>query len=207
MQDPAATLAQPMDPPERREWQFLNITEPMQSREEEFQKYVKTNASKDYKRRDLKRRTQQYAEAKMRDSAWKAFEPATTPGLRLGGEDASQEASIRDAGGSFVNMIHSPQKGTRRRVPRRLPVNEQHASFWGHDAEVAATQRHLMKNDEGCRQGGRQRGHELIPAERVRPRSYLGAGMIDPFETCQSAGQPKYHELLNHCMYFLVLFL
>jgi hypothetical protein len=33
------------------------------------------------------------------------------------------------------------------------------------------------------------------------PRSILGAGMVDPFETCATGGRKAYFPLINHCQY------
>jgi len=56
-------------PEHGRRWQFLNITEPSQSRREGFQERVRSNAMRDHRRHERIKRTEAFAKAKRSDAA------------------------------------------------------------------------------------------------------------------------------------------
>ena len=130
-----------------RSWQFLNITEPSQSRHEAFQDRVKKNATQRYRQYERQKRVEAFAEAK-----------------RKAGTAIVISSSVEDT-------LPIPPEGS---ASKQKKLHE------------------LQSNEEN-------RVSELVQ----HPRTLLGAGMIDPFETCPTGGNRAYYHLVNHCKYHL----
>jgi len=130
------------EPPEHgRIWQFLNITEPSQSRNEDFQEHVRKQAMREHRRYERVKRTEAFAKAKRKD----------------GGTGMSQ-SSGRDS----------------LAIPTKNNALEQMG------LGVCKAKTHLSRTI-------------------LQPQALLGAGFVDPFNTCPTDGQQGYYYLINHC--------
>lgn len=130
-------------PEHGRRWQFLNITEPSQSRREGFQERVRSNAMRDHRRHERIKRTEAFARAKSSDKA----------------------TEMNQSSGRYSSAIATKGNPMEREALR-----------------VCTAKIHPSRTT-------------------LRPQTHLGAGFVDPFETCPTNGRRDYYYLINHCKY------
>ena len=169
-----------------RKYIFLNITEPDQTRQKEFQISVKKNATNDYRRYQRMKLTQDYRKSKSK---------ASTLTLHILPKDSVTLTATPDAGNNDGHA-HEPYHNAR---PGPCAVLAQ-----GTDPDSTGLRKLLPKKRKmACRSPDKTRhakeGDHPFNVEVYDPSTILSASMEDPFDTCPTDGQQGYYFLINHC--------
>lgn len=178
-----------------KEWKFLNISEPSQSRSWDFQKLVKRNASRDYRRFERIKLTETFAKEK--DAAQNRLEAPHLASDETGGVPDGLDITGDISSGSACKSrarIHS--------VHTFKDLNYSTVSRAGGKQAIDDTEYlDLVKSTSNNSQLTSKR-KDYKRSNRT-PHGILGAGMVDPFDTCPTNGQDAYYYHINH---FIVTF-
>lgn len=196
-------------PPEpRAQWQFVNISSPVQSRDAGFKRLVRGTAMRNHRRNEKRNRVQAFSETTVagRDARVisrmgedRLSPEETAPAL---GAAAGHEFVIRTDGDwwrrelkPLLDVLKAalPPKRANETVPRIASTTEMPPSRSRTDYAVGASQRHPYTRSSG------------IFSTIINPQTYLDTDMGDPFGSYPGSSSPQRQRLMHHCKYLVCL--
>ena len=194
----AAKMSNSSDP-----WQFVNISEPNQSRNQSLRNIVRANATRTVRRRQKQSRTASLDRKPFKPRKGRPRAALMPSGFSQNGDkrkDAHRQATTSQDGPS--DLLIECGKGLtedQSAISPALRPSARCKSITNRSENVCVDLHHDYHSGSRTHSTGKQ---VLRQSLSVSPRVALGAGNRDPFNSCPLGGGAYTSELLHHCRYY-----
>ena len=193
-------------PPEPREqWQFVNISSPVQSRDTEFKRLVRGTAMRNHRRNEKRNRVQAFSETTVTGRDARVIS-------RMG-EDRQSAEELPPALGAAAGhelVIRTDADWWRRELKPLLDVLE--AALPPKRANetlprIASTTEMPPSRSRTVKPSQRRpyTPSSQIPSTIINPQTYLDTDIGDPFGSYPGSSSPQRQRLMHHCKYLVCL--
>ncbi|KAH8666022.1 fungal-specific transcription factor domain-containing protein [Tricladium varicosporioides] len=185
-------------PRKTRKWQFLNITDPEEAKQPCFKERVKKNATIEHRKYERMKSTLQYLEASKIPTDVQVHDPV--PPIEVPSEELLEQQlfineldkarNYRDK----TSFLHDLEFEHRHKIlDGGQPSNDELPNEYLVTKRTTVDAHHYLKPaDTGYRDT------DIGSIGTESPMSPLGAGTVDPFDTCPTNGDQSYYYLINH---------